>query len=534
MTKNLLLVIFLYSTVLWAQKSASPPEDIFVKTISETAVRDVPRALKIADSLTKNAKAPDIRGRGYLLTANIYMMQSKYEESIRFAEKAKEILDETENYELQARARGVLSENYQYTGLDHKSKKYLDEGLKIADKIKDVKKKAFVKSRFCSNITDWEAGNGRFDNAIKSEFQALKYLSEIPKDSLHIGHHYRTLASLYFETKKYDLSEEYYQKAIKILPNPSNDFALANNGLGEVYLEQKRYDEAEKIFLKTLEFAKTAHHTGLKKLASECLADLYEAKKEYKKASFYRKEQTETNSKLQGNAVRFLIKDYDKIEKEKDQYESWNSIKNILIIIASLLILGLVVIFIINRRKHKAEYQKFKSIIDHYKEKEEYVLETTVDTSHIEETENEEEAVAREIETENKKSDIAINKETEAKILTQLDQFEKDKMFNNSNVSLSYLAIEFNTNIRYISYVVKKHKNADFKSYINKLRINYIIHKLNTSEKYRRYKVGALAEECGFSSHSKFTTIFKSITGISPSVFVSFIEQEATKKKVSN
>lgn len=102
-------------------------------------------------------------------------------------------------------------------------------------------------------------------------------------------------------------------------------------------------------------------------------------------------------------------------------------------------------------------------------------------------------------------------------------------MFNLSYISLSFLATEFNTNSKYISYVVKKYKDTDFKNYINKLRINYIIHKLNTSEKYRRYKVGALAEECGFSSHSAFATIFKSITGISPSTFISFIEQEKAK-----
>ncbi|GAA5084816.1 hypothetical protein GCM10023210_05030 [Chryseobacterium ginsengisoli] len=530
MAKNLLFLIFLYSTLIFSQKHESPPEDIFVKTISEIATQDVPKALKIADSLTRTAKTPDIKGRGYLLTANIYLMQSKYEESIKFTKKAQEILDKTENYELQTKTRIEFSENYQFLGLSQKSKKYLDEALLIADKIVDRKKKVFMKSRICTNLTDWEGSHNRLDKALEYQLLALKYLSTIPPDSLHIGHHYRMIGQVYYTKKDYKQAEIFYSKAIKMLPDPSNDFTLANNSLGEVYLEQKRYNEAEKLFLKTLEFANKAQHTGMKRLASECLADLYDATKQYKKASYYRKMLNETDLKLANRAVRFIEKDYNKIEKEKDQYMSWNSTKNIFIGIASLLIIGLIVILIINRRRHRKEYKKFKSIIDHYKEKEEYVLETTVDTSDIEEAKNEEKIVAEEIETENKQTDIAINKETEANILTQLNEFEKQQMFNNSNVSLSYLAMEFNTNIRYISFVVKKHKGADFKSYINKLRINYIIHKLNTSEKYRKYKVGALAEECGFSSHSKFTTIFKSITGISPSSFISFVEQEEAKK----
>ncbi|WP_426478168.1 helix-turn-helix domain-containing protein [Chryseobacterium sp. CBSDS_008] len=134
-----------------------------------------------------------------------------------------------------------------------------------------------------------------------------------------------------------------------------------------------------------------------------------------------------------------------------------------------------------------------------------------------------------EIGTKSQNTDIAISKETEIKLLERLDQFEKDEAFNNSYISLSYIATEFNTNVRYISYIVKKHKATDFKNYINTLRVNYIIHRLSTYPQYRKYKIGVLAEECGFSSHSKFTTIFKAIAGISPSAFIVSIEQKAIK-----
>ncbi|MFC3161194.1 Tetratricopeptide repeat-containing protein [Chryseobacterium arachidis] len=534
MAKNLLFIIFLYSSVVWAQKINSLSEDIFVRTANIIAPKDPQRALQIADSITKTAKTSEIKGRGFLLSANILFFHDKYDESLKFAERAKKIFDKTENYELQARVRGLLAEEYRFIRLPHKSKGYLEEGLKISDKITDPKKQAMIKARFFAELIEGELTDDHVDQALKHQLQSLNYLSKIPEDTLNTGHAYHTLGTIYTIKHNYEQAKVYFLKAIKILPESTHDKALAYIGLAKVLINDGDYDEAEKILFRTLNFAETAQNSSIKKIVFRVLADLYEKKNDFEKASLYRKKYAETLHDALTDTSEFVDENYNRFEKQNQEYADWDSIQNIVIGIAVLLILGLLTISIINRKKHKEEYKKFKNILMHYKEKAEYVLETKVDTSHIEETENEEETVAEEIESEKIPAEIAINKETETHILTQLERFEKEELYNNSQISLSYLAMEFNTNIRYISYVVKKYKGTDFKNYINKLRINYIIHKLNTSEKYRKYKVGALAEECGFSSHSKFTTIFKSITGISPSAFIAFAEQENAKKKTSN
>lgn len=532
MAKNLLFLIFLYSTTIWAQKTDDTFEQLYMKTISETAAKDMSRALKIADSMTKAATTPEHKGRGLMLSASLYFQQMKYEKSLPFAEKAKDIFNTTENYELQAKIHGLLATEYRSMALNHKSKKYADEGLKIADNIQDIQKKMQVKALFCQELAYYDINQKKYNSAENNLKASLNYLSKVPGDKITLGKSYQLLAEVYcMYLNNYTLAEEYYWKAIKILPESNPSTALSYDGLGKVKYFQKKYDESEKYFLKALEFAEHSDHPELKRRVYSSMAELYEKTNQYQKAVVYRKKYVEVFNKIQDKYKNTVDKDYNKIDTENQQYASWNSIKNIVIGIASLLILSLIIIFFINKKKHKAEYLKFKNIIDHYKEKEEYVLESKIITSEIEEKETEEENISEEIDTENKQTDIAINKETEAKILEQLDHFEKDEMFNNSYISLSFLATEFSTNSKYISYVVKKHKNVDFKSYINKLRINYIIHKLNTSPKYRKYKVSALAEECGFSSHSKFATIFKSITGISPSTFISFIEQEEANKK---
>jgi len=529
MNKNLVIILFICSTAIRAQKIIDPYERLYMTTLTQVAAKDMKHALQIADSMTVAATTPQHEGRSIMLSASLYMQQSKYEESIKFAEKAKDILDTTESYELQAKIRGLLTTVYRILGLLHQSKKYAEEGLKIADKINDMKKEAQVKSLFLQELAYYEINNNKnYSDAITYLNHSLEYCSKIPEDQINVGRTHQMLGEVYcFYLNQYSLAEKHYQIALKNLPELYYVTSLVHEGLGKVRFSQKRYEEAEKFYLQALKFAETTDHPEMKRRVFNDISEYYEKTNQYKKASVYRKKLADLNWREAEKHSHIVDTDYNKVENENQQYAKGDLSKNIIIGVTFFMILSLIGIFITYRKKQKKEYLKFKAIIDHYKEKEEYVLETKVDISAFEESEIQEENVSDLIDLkDNKQIDIAINKETEAKILEQLQQFEENEMFNKNFVSLSFLATEFNTNSRYISYVVKKYKNTDFKNYINKLRINYIIHKLNTSEIHRRHKVGALAEECGFTSHSTFATVFKSITGISPSSFISFIEQE--------
>jgi YesN/AraC family two-component response regulator len=79
-------------------------------------------------------------------------------------------------------------------------------------------------------------------------------------------------------------------------------------------------------------------------------------------------------------------------------------------------------------------------------------------------------------------------------------------------------------NTKYLSAVIRKHKNFNFNQYINHLRINYIVDKLKNDPQYRKYKINHLAEITGYSSHSAFSLEFKKITGIHPSAFIKALE----------
>ncbi|GGW36378.1 helix-turn-helix domain-containing protein [Arenibacter certesii] len=116
-------------------------------------------------------------------------------------------------------------------------------------------------------------------------------------------------------------------------------------------------------------------------------------------------------------------------------------------------------------------------------------------------------------------------KETESNLLKKLDRFEKTQDFLDKGMSLTKLAAQFEINTRYLSYIIKNQKQKDFASYINELRINYIIDCMKSNPDYLQYKISYLANVCGFSSHTRFSVTFKKVTGKAPSVFMEYLNK---------
>ena len=128
--------------------------------------------------------------------------------------------------------------------------------------------------------------------------------------------------------------------------------------------------------------------------------------------------------------------------------------------------------------------------------------------------------------------EVIKNPETEQELIKYLQVFEKKKLYNTKGVSMSQMAVSLKTNTKYLSYILKKYRNTDFHNYINENRINYITKELHDNPLLLQYKISAISEMCGYSSHSQFTSIFKNIKGISPSQYINFLIQEKKVEKL--
>ncbi len=102
----------------------------------------------------------------------------------------------------------------------------------------------------------------------------------------------------------------------------------------------------------------------------------------------------------------------------------------------------------------------------------------------------------------------------------QLTQVMRDgKHYCESELSLTELAGQLNTQPNYLSQVINEREGKNFYDYINTLRIEEF-KRLAASPDSRKYTLLALAQHCGFNSKSSFNRCFKKVTGQSPSAFV--------------
>lgn len=124
------------------------------------------------------------------------------------------------------------------------------------------------------------------------------------------------------------------------------------------------------------------------------------------------------------------------------------------------------------------------------------------------------------------KKDYNIEKELEETILEQLNELENSTEFLKHDFTLKEFAKRLKTNTTYISYIINNSKNQSFKQYITKLRIEYLINKLNTDTKYHNYTIQYLAEEVGYTNASAFTRVFKKELGITPSEYIKSIKNK--------
>lgn len=120
---------------------------------------------------------------------------------------------------------------------------------------------------------------------------------------------------------------------------------------------------------------------------------------------------------------------------------------------------------------------------------------------------------------------VGISEEVVAYILSRLDKFETKKAYLKPNITTISLAKTFNTNSKYLSRIVNIYKKKSFSLYINELRIDYVVEKLQADKRLRTYTINAIAREIGFNTAEAFSKAFLKKTGIYPSYFIKELEK---------
>ena len=96
---------------------------------------------------------------------------------------------------------------------------------------------------------------------------------------------------------------------------------------------------------------------------------------------------------------------------------------------------------------------------------------------------------------------------------------EVDKIYRTPRLSVKMMAKHLNLPERYVSRLINQYCSESFNSYVNRYRVEEIIERIQCSEDNHKTLV-AIAEESGFSSKSTFNSVFKEVTGKSPSQYL--------------
>lgn len=515
--------MLLFPGFLFSQKDSKALEkrfdSIFYDAATRIATTDIDRALNIADSLYKTSDSDIHKLRSLMLSAMFYQTKGTSDKTIEYALKAEKNAIKIKDYNWQARILGFLATEFNNIGILKEREELINRMGEIVPKIPDDLQRSLMYPMYYQEraIFYLESQNDtqgwKYINLAKDH---LKKLPDSPTKYMLLGLNERVHGDFFLKLEqepdsalvRYESSIYFYEKA-QDFKEYANDFLYT--GMGQAYL-MKNQDSLGLDYLKKAEkIAEESENTLLSLEIYEVFSDYYKQNGETQKYVYYLEKYQELHRLVQNQKIKPVEV---LLANLKEQNQDLNYSRTSLLMVSILLVIIIILGYLWYRKKRKKDYQRFQEIIAELK-KNGFVSANTVITTD----ESYPEIMF-------KKDKPHISEEAEQKIIEGLKAFENSDHFRNANYALADLASEIGVNTKYLSRVLNNTYGKDFNTYINELRINYIIEKLKTDSDYLLYKLSFLAEECGFSSHSKFSAVFKTVTGLTPTRFMSYLKEE--------
>ncbi|WP_299782828.1 helix-turn-helix domain-containing protein [uncultured Formosa sp.] len=523
------LIFLLVFTLTSSAQKQSRYDSIFYNTALRINCIDANRAENVADSLFKASTEDIYKVKSLMLKSDILVKQSKREEAIEYALKAEKLAITISDYKCLAKIYTFLASQYRLVGLKDLGRKYLEQGFENAKKIKNNQASDLYFGFVFQEKAQYAKSEKNYNESIKFLKQAnhLFEKQEITKKRiLFVGMNSVMIAESFIDLKQNDSAWFYLNKSLilfdEIGVKDSEFVGEAFNGKGQILLEEKKYDQASAFLMKSLKIAEAGNYRILLQSIYKNLLQLFKDTGDLENYNMYIKKYLDEGEEIAKSEKKALNLQVNRILESQEADSS--KLHAIILGITLLLLANMIFVFITKRNQIK-DNKKFIEIISDLKTQANASVKDGLflGLAQIE--------TSRSVSYHSEKF---MPEETEQLILKKLSKFENKNGFINSNITLSMLSSDFCVNTKYLSYVINKHKKKDFNNYINELRISYISKKIINNPEYLNYKISYLSSECGFSSHSKFSAVFKKEKGISPSVFIDEISSKRGKFQQEN
>lgn len=503
-------ILFKFDTK--AKQEGSSFDSIYVQAATTLAALDIQRAIHVADSLRSSSKSSLQEMKSLMLIATLKGRSGSKVEALSHAIQAEEIAQKDKNYEWQIRIAGFLSTTFRESNLNEEGEKYLLIAEKAVGKLDSSSPGLhIIKALLHQERAYYRIRAKNYEAAIeelnKAEVEFFK-TDESRRSKTFLALNYQLMGACLTALNNHEQAREKLTLALDELGEEESELkAFIYTDFAEIEMHDKNYEAAFDFYKKAEAYVATSDNFNIKSSLFKGLSNYYKAVDNQKEAIRYNELYTDFVKDF-SNSTKSLSKELIKqlrLEKES------TTRKNFFLLGLSLFLFAVLVFLVFHfRNLKKRERIKYESIITK--------MEGTKSLSEGESRSSRPKVSTREA--------LTMSKETEERILQALEQWEKDNGFLNKDLSLSALAAEFHTNPKYLSFVINTHKGKDFNNYVNELKILFIIDKLQSNPEYLEYKLSYIADEFGFSSHSKFTSVFKSVVGLSPSVFISHLKRD--------
>ena len=507
---GLIWFLLIFCGVSVAQENTSN----LLKQAEDALYADTQEAIRIARYISEKSDQPsELLQAAYILMRGFYM-EGKYNEALKiglqFSEKEFE-----NNTDTQLQLNILLSKILKDLELNSLAFKYSNKAYKAN---KATKEDSYSDSQnwLAGKIIQYGLTKNQDDSRKISFNQLYSAKSKFAKInsngySFQIGNINLELAAMHLREFQLDSAKLYISSAFLESKKAKAGNYLEMQSLikyGNYLFLKNAHSEAIDTLNSAMLLAQKFTNLPEQFTISQAIAENYLALNDLKKFNAYNQKADQLNSTMgdtENEAVNTAYNFYNSNETQKLDTLKVTAYRNLLIVSGILLLLLLFWGFTKLRYRSKIkQYRKFLGYLETRKES----VETPAPTKP---------KAAR---------TLNIPKEAEDDLLLKLSAFENSLDFTNKDISLSRLALKFETNTKYLSEIINNHKQKNFNGYINELRINYIIEKLENDPQYLQYKISYLAEDSGFSSHSVFATIFKSVTGISPTTFITLLRDK--------
>lgn len=421
-----------------------------------------------------------------------------------------------------------LAEQYQNLGLYNQSQKIIDQTLLInlEKKVNNSEHNITISKLYQLKAINYGVLK-KYKDLEENLKESNRYLNQSDHENRIIGLENKIFLAnaLLQQNKSVEAKKMVEETLVQIEKYPEYHFhfTLAKIALAQIYFRERNYSDAILSLNTGLARIKNLGYLPLESKINEELSKNYFALKDIKTSQKFNEIHAEIQSKLddqQKDGISYIVKLVENYESKNLEYfteqEQSKSKTSLFIIVSTLLLL---LGFLLFQNDKGKKLKKQLAFLNHFTEtKRPEIIEQK--SLEIENSTSVSENNLENVDQKNSKKSASISKMKELEILQKLDELERSERFLSKNMSLATLAGQCGTSTKYLSEVINNNKGKNYNAYINELRINHIAYLLKTNPVYLTYKVSYLAEISGFSSHSSFATVFKSVTGMTPNTYI--------------